>query len=212
MNKYHKINSLYKRDEKTGVFLEDFSDPIFEYLYDNHWDWTEKVDGTNIRINYKQDFQPGEQRIGIGGRTEASSIPTFLFNKIQEVFTVERFRTLDVPELTLYGEGYGAKIQKGGGNYKSDGVDFVLFDVRIGDFWLKRTDVDDIAQRLDIKSVPVVNFDLTLREAEEHIKTKTLGSWWGDFTAEGIVGVPACPMLRRNGDRVIVKLKHKDYK
>ena len=31
----------------------------------------------------------------------------------------------------LYGEGYGAKIQKGGGNYRAD-QDFVLFDVRVG--------------------------------------------------------------------------------
>lgn len=212
MKKYHKINSIYKRDQKTGVFLEEFSDPIYGYLYDNRWEWTEKVDGTNIRINYKRDFQPGEQRIEFGGRTEASSIPTFLFSKLQEVFTVERFKALDVPELTLYGEGYGAKIQKGGGNYNPDGVDFVLFDVRIDNFWLKRVDVCDIADKLGIRSVPTIDFDLTLCEAEEYIKAKTLKSWWGNFDAEGIVGVPSCPILRRNGDRVIVKLKHKDYK
>lgn len=33
--------------------------------------------------------------------------------------------------VTVFGEGYGVKIQKGG-NYISDDVNFILFDVRFG--------------------------------------------------------------------------------
>lgn len=33
--------------------------------------------------------------------------------------------------VTIFGEGYGVKIQKGG-NYIPDDVNFILFDVRFG--------------------------------------------------------------------------------
>ncbi|KKL53664.1 hypothetical protein LCGC14_2273140, partial [marine sediment metagenome] len=48
--------------------------------------------------------------------------------------------------ITLYGEGYGARIQKGGGDYRKGGdVSFRLFDVLIGETWLRRVDVEDVA-------------------------------------------------------------------
>lgn len=47
---YHKINSIYKRDEKTKEFTNEFSLPEFEYLKHNLWEFTEKIDGTNVRI------------------------------------------------------------------------------------------------------------------------------------------------------------------
>ena len=51
MKEYHKIQSIYKRDEKTRKFIEgQWSLPEFEYLQNNRWLWTDKVDGTNIRV------------------------------------------------------------------------------------------------------------------------------------------------------------------
>ena len=49
MKEYHKINSIFQRDER-GRFTKKYSIPEFEYLKDNIWTGTEKVDGTNIRI------------------------------------------------------------------------------------------------------------------------------------------------------------------
>jgi hypothetical protein len=58
--------------------------------------------------------------------------------------------------VILYGEGYGPGIQKGGGNYGSD-QSFVLFDIKIGPWWLRREDVLEIADKLMIPDVvPVV--------------------------------------------------------
>ena len=39
-----------------------------------------------------------------------------------------------------------------------------------------------------------------------------LKSTFGDFEAEGIVARPVVPMFSRNGDRIIVKIKGKDFK
>ena len=46
---YPKIQSIFKRDENTHKFIDGvFSLPEFEYLKDNLWIWTEKIDGRNI--------------------------------------------------------------------------------------------------------------------------------------------------------------------
>ena len=39
----------------------------------------------------------------------------------------------------------GMKIQKGGGRYIKDEVSFILFDVKIDKWWLRRPDIEEIA-------------------------------------------------------------------
>lgn len=212
MIEYPKIESLFNRDMKTHKFIEgEFKLPEFEYLRENIWIWTEKVNGTNIRVNW--DVSPISEinYLRFGGRTDNAQIPTFLFSKLQDLFTIEKFRVL-FPEisLTLYGEGYGAKIQKGGGNYISNGVDFVLFDILIGDWWLKRSDVEDIANKLEIECVPIIDEGI-LEEAICLVKGG-FRSHWGDFLAEGLVLKPKVELKARNGHRIITKIKHKDFK
>jgi hypothetical protein len=73
MNQYHKINSLYKRspDGKKMLFGE-YSQPEFEYLADNIWVFTEKVDGTNIRVMWDGTY------LRFGGKTDNAQIPAKL--------------------------------------------------------------------------------------------------------------------------------------
>jgi hypothetical protein len=111
--------------------------------------------------------------------------------------------------ITLYGEGFGERIQKVGHKYIPDGVGFVLFDVRVGDVWLKRGDVYEIASRLGIPHVPVVRA-ATLPEAAVLVRNG-IRSAWGDFEAEGVVARPTVELQTRFGRRVIGKLKTKDF-
>lgn len=207
MKEYHKIQSIYKRDEITHKFIEgEFSLPEFEYLRNNEWCFTEKIDGTNIRIGWNGLTKK------IGGRTENAQIPTFLYEKLEHLFPDEKLAKCfpEVEDIViLYGEGYGAKIQKGGGNYIPDGVDFILFDVLIGEWWLRRDDVDGIAQSLGIKSVPTLGYG-TLDNAVQGIKVG-VNSTFGDFLAEGMVLRPTTELKSRAGHRIITKLKHKDF-
>ena len=135
MKTYHKIQTVFKRDPETKfkTLLEnDYSLPEFEYLKNNEWIFTEKVDGTNIRIM----FQDG--KITFGGKTDQAQIPNQLINKLNEKILPQLNKFIEIfnnAEVCLYGEGYGAKIQKGGGNYRAD-QDFVLFDIKIGHWWL----------------------------------------------------------------------------
>lgn len=212
MNQYHKINSIYKRtpDGKKMLFGE-YSQPEFEYLKDNLWEFTEKVDGTNIRVMYD-----GEDEFTFGGKTDNAQIPSPLVNRLREIFNIEQFKEIfpmkpdewEYPEICLYGEGYGAKIQTGG-KYISDGVDFVLFDVKIGQWWLKREDVEDIAKKFGIEVVPILG---TGRLVDMETMCKVgFDSKWGKFEAEGIVARPVVELRDRAGHRIITKLKHKDF-
>ena len=210
MEKYHKIQTVFKRDmANKGKILEGkYSLPEFEYLKDNKWVFTEKVDGTNIRI----DWRRGEGRI-FGGRTDNAQIPAPLIQKLEEIFPLEvldsAIKTEDADFLTLYGEGYGARIQKGGGNYNSNGVDFVLFDVLVGGWWLKREDVEMIAESLDVDIVPIRGSG-TLQSGIFLVRNG-LNSEWGNFPAEGLVMKPEVELKTRAGNRIITKIKHKDF-
>jgi len=53
MKEYHKIESVFEREmERNKKLIESkFRNPVVEYLKDNEWIFTEKVDGTNIRVH-----------------------------------------------------------------------------------------------------------------------------------------------------------------
>jgi len=202
---YHKIQSVYKRSPDGKVFLiGEWSLPEFEYLQNNVWVWTEKVDGTNIRVMWDGETL----ELKFGGKTDNAQIPTFLYDRLNVLFPKEKFYGRQT--MCLYGEGFGAKIQKGGGNYISKGVDFVLFDVKIEEWWLNRDSVECLAKELYIQIVPIIG-EGTLNEAIEKVKNGFL-SQWGNFTAEGLVMRPKVELKARSGKRIITKVKHKDFK
>lgn len=207
MIKYHKIQTVYNRDPETNfkTLLEgEFSCPEFEYLFDQQWICTEKVDGTNSRVGW--DGVSPE----LGGKTDNAQIPASLIKVLQKKITAKLFSSVfDHGDVTLFGEGYGARIKKGSGNYKSDGVDFVLFDVNIGGIWLRRDDVKDIANKLNIGVVPITTV-CTLEEAVSYVKDG-FKSAWGDFLAEGLVCRPVIELQTRMGERIITKIKTKDF-
>ena len=137
MREYHKIETVFNRstDGDKRLIWGDYRNATVEYLADNIWQFTEKIDGTNIRIHWDG------HNVEIGGRTDRAQIPkhlmdylsaTFLTPEVEELFE----QTYGEKDVMLFGEGYGAKIQNGG-DYRSD-VSFILFDVLIGDNWQSR--------------------------------------------------------------------------
>lgn len=208
MSEYHKIQSIFKRDmtSKRKTLIEGaWTLPEFEYLAGNVWTFTEKVDGTNIRVIFK------DGAIAFGGRTEDAQIPAQLVGRLNERFLPLAARLGEVfadGAAVLYGEGYGAKIQKDGGNYRAD-QDFVLFDVRVGQWWLQRADVHDVAQKLGLDVVPVIG-EGTLHDAVAWAK-RGIRSTWGDFEAEGIVARPKTELNTRSGHRLVAKIKCRDF-
>lgn len=206
MREYHKINTVFKRNPATRhkTLLEgDYSQDAFAYLARNEWVFTEKVDGTNIRV---MAFAANVQ---FGGKTDNALIPAPLVQRLQERFLPHGYRLhVMFPDgVCLYGEGYGAKIQNGG-NYRAD-QDFVLFDIRVGEWWLERSAIEDIASKFGLDVVPIIGRG-TLADMVE-VTREGFHSQWGPFVAEGIVARPAVELRARNGQRIITKIKHKDF-
>ena len=212
MIEYPKIETLWTRDEKTRRVIpgqhrrEDFQAVKW-------WSVTEKIDGTNIRVSWD-----GE-KIRFGGRTERAQVPTLLLEMLMDTFTAERMRKSfeEGAEVTLFGEGYGPKIQKGGGNYRST-PGFRLFDVKVGDWWLERENVKDVANKLEILTVPEFPDPITELPTSAHglaaifddsvVAQEDGGS---GLQAEGIVARSIPTLFTRRGDRVMWKLKYRDF-
>ena len=211
MKEYTKIETVYNRSEDGTKKLIDgsFRNEAVKFLANNEWVCTEKIDGTNIGVvwnGHKVTFQ---------GRTEKAQIPTHLLNVLMDMFcneqTEELFEQLfGEKEVILFGEGYGSKIQKGN-FYLPDRCSFILFDVYMveSDLWLERENIEQIAKSFGIEVVPIIMFG-TLYEAIEFVKTKPK-STIGTADMEGLVCKPAVDMLDRQGKRIIVKVKVKDF-
>lgn len=203
---YTKIPNIFRRDEKSNKLLEGvYSTPELSLLQDITWQFTEKVDGTNIRVIWDG------YRVSFAGRTDKATIQPHLLKRLEELFGGEDKeeifeQTFGKKEVILFGEGFGEKIQKGGELYGS--VDFILFDVWIG-MWLQRDAVEDIARKFGIRDVPAVGFG-SLKDAVEFIK-KHPKSVLRNAEMEGIVCRPFCELQDRRGERIIVKVKCRDF-
>lgn len=220
MAEYQKIQTLFKRDERNIIIPDQFTYPEFEILKDLKWECTEKIDGTNIRIELASS---GNSEDGIimsfKGRTDKAIIPEHLLTKLNWLFDREHLmEALNITDetqdcnITLYGEGYGVKIQKGG-NYISNDVNFILFDVKIGKWWLDRESIKDIADKLGINAVPLMGY-MTIPEAIEYVKKgfKSTIAENKDYDAEGLVLKTPCGLLKRDGERLITKIKTVDFR
>ena len=212
--KYPKIETCFQRDTATKKLLDDVwrSDEL-EYLKNCEWIWTEKVDGTNTQIRWDG------HRVTFGGRTENSNMPKPLAEFLEQTFGGEVNEELfeqkfGENEVILFGEGYGPKIQSGGG-YRKD-VSFILFDVKIGNFWLKRDDIEDVAKYFGIDAVPVIGYgpiQFAIDYIEEHPMSVVAQNNGGNGCfMEGLVGTPTVGLFRRNGERIQVKIKWDDFK
>ena len=212
MKEYHKIETLFVRDmEGNKKLIEgEFRNPVVEYLKESEWLFTEKVDGTNIRVHWDG------HTVIFGGRTDNAQIPSFLLNNtlsptfsgtVNEQMFEQKFGGTPV---TLYGEGYGAKIQKGGGLYRED-TGFILFDVMVGDTFLDRENVEEVAKSFGVDVVPVV-LRGTLKEAVEYVKSKPKSNIsQQEKESEGLIGVPTVRLFDHRGQRIIVKIKTEDF-
>lgn len=208
MKEYHKINTLWQRSPQGDIIPGQWALPEFEYLANNKWVFTEKVDGTNIRVMWDG------VRIAFGGKTDNASIPQGVVNRLNEIFINPDVKKLfwdkfgDMP-VCLYGEGYGAKIQKSGVQYKPTGQDFVLFDVLIAHNWQDRESISALADTLGLDKIPVVGSG-TLLDALKLVEDG-FNSKWGNFLAEGIVARPCVELKNRCGNRIIAKIKNRDF-
>ncbi len=208
---YPKINTVFERNEKFKVVPGRLTSPIYEII--SKWEVTEKVDGTNIRATLSVDGD-----LSFGGRTDDAQIHVKVYDALRAMITAERLKDVfwskGPCQVVLYGEGYGVPVNKGG-NYRPD-PSFRLFDVFVGEkWWLNWANVSDVASKLGIKTVPYIG-TMTLDEMVEMTRAgfdsivarEDSGS---KYRAEGLIGRTVEPLFDKKGDRLILKLKTRDF-
>ena len=208
MKEYNKIETLYNRDiEGSKKLIEgEYRSKAVEFCENLIWQFTEKIDGTNIRVMWDG------HRVTYGGRTDRASIPAHLMNKLLELFGSEETEQLfeqifGEKEVIFFGEGYGAKIQNGG-LYRPD-VSFILFDVMVNGNYQPRDMVEQAAKQFGLEIVPIV-LEGTMMDGVDYVKSKPM-STIGTAPMEGLVGRPKVELQDRCGNRLIVKLKVRDF-
>lgn len=213
---YHHIDAPTVHDDEYGKQFkkrklivpekgqdEAYRTPLLAYLAELPWVYTRKVDGENIRVKWD-----GEQALwnGKSNNFQCSAEFTDYMNNtfIEEIFEEKFGRDKTV---ILFGEKMGSKTQGNELNLKED--TFVLFDVNINGTWLSGVNVVEVAGYFGIPSV--YRFMLhgqvptPLRELIEKCANGDFKDW------EGIVAKPCEECQDQKGNRIIVKIKNRDY-
>src|SRR3990167_6713222 len=91
---YHKIETLYERDEKTHRLKPELilKNPVYGII--KTWIFTEKIDGMNIRLIWKPDtgMQGRPESLQLGGKTANAQIHADLITNIEKMELRPRFR------------------------------------------------------------------------------------------------------------------------
>lgn len=227
---YPKTENLFKRDEATHKLIRgDLRLPEFGLIH--LWHVTEKIDGTNMRVVY----DPLNQTVEVRGRSDRANIAGDLKDYMIELFSVEKLsaqfdefitpeRIADGTTVTIFGEGYGAGIQQGGGY--NPAKRFRAFDVCYHwknstgpiterDSWCQASTVTEILKELEVPRVPYIGL-LSLQEIVDFVDAKR-----GSITAfedtgnkehqpEGIIARTDPYLYTERGSRLMFKLKGVD--
>lgn len=213
--KYSKLSSPFKKDEKH-INTEELS----QYLPKGQWLKTEKIDGTNIRIIITKPDEKGEREVLIGSRTlilnEADKGSKQFLHCIKEVnlFKLKEYFKEVNSTIIIYGEGYGAGVQKGGMYAKEK--NYRVFDIRIGEAYQDFEYVKKVCIDNQLNLVPLMTevSEITYKECVNSLKnfTHTLINEGDGGQPEGFVYKFDPVLLNKYGERLIFKVKHKDFR
>lgn len=124
-----------------------------------------------------------------------------------------------IPKMyTIYGEGYGAKIQACGSQYLKDSNKVIGFDVKVtcsnGDeLYLLSKNRDEIMNKMGMPIVPTIGY-FTIQEAIDYVKRGFVSHVAENnkgFIAEGLVCKSPVGLKNRQGQRIIFKVKTCDW-
>lgn len=205
MNEYRKIPNMFKFDAKYQTIVG--TNEPFKSLENLIWIGTEKVDGTNVRVHWDG------HTVEVKGRTDNAQFQGELFGYLEQKFLTKEAeyifeQNFGEKDVVIYGEGYGPKIQAGGGLYSTT-PKFIAFDIDIDHTHLKRKNFEDVCNKLMLDFVPIV-FTGTLNEAKEYVASHPMSTINSDHEMEGIVLELPLDIYDQKGWRIKCKCKYRD--
>jgi RNA ligase len=211
IDEYGKILTLFERNEKFKVVEGRFKSPAFELI--NKWHVEEKIHGQNVRIHWN-----GADGVFFFARTAGSgALPGDLLKFLESKFTVAKFQEKFAAgtAVALFGEGCGAGIQKNGGLYSKTKT-FVLFDVKLDQWWFDPDSIRDVAAHFDVQTPTVLYSCTMIPEIVDVVKTGfdsflAFGNTGSSYKSEGIIARTVPGLFMRDGSRLMFKLKTEDF-
>lgn len=189
------INNLYK-DQTILLFKECYA--------------MEKIHGTSAHISWK--FGQGVKFFS-GGTKHENFVKLFDLEALTKAF--EAMGITDDREVIVFGESYGGKEQGMSHTYGPVGK-FVVFDVKIGHYWLDVPKAEKVAKDLGLEFIHYVKIptDLAAIDTErdaDSVQAIRNGVGPGKIR-EGIVLRPLIEVTLNNGARVIAKHKRDEFR
>lgn len=217
---FENVKNWYVTEKIDGTNVRVIYEPQFP----------RKEGGMSMGLSYEVEYAGHTLRYA--GRTDKSQLHPTLTAYLEKTFTIDKLHEIfpdkqvegelsQYPHVLLFGEGYGPKIQKGD-NYRPD-VSFRLFDVYIydkehpmGGWWLEPENVLEIATKLGIETVPHLftgSTDTIVEFVKSRNKSFVAESDSGNsrYLMEGVVARTKPLLFNRRGERLIWKLKLKDF-
>lgn len=188
----------------------------------------EKVHGTSTHVKYKQESGM------LSFHSSGAKYETFVALFDQEAL-YKKFEALGHPEITVYGEGYGGKMQGMSGTYGKE-LRFIAFDICVSDvnteglprsMWLPVLEADIMAQKLGLEFVPYERGLATLEwinEQRDRRSEVAIRRGCGvsvrdgitfveeEFMREGVVLRPIKEYKDVWGNRILIKHKRDEFK
>lgn len=191
---YKKIPNLYQEPEVIFLFKEAY--------------YMEKIHGTSAHFRWKD----GNLTFFSGGEKHANFVALFDLEKLTKLLTEEFGLYTDV---TVFGEAYGGK-QQGMSNTYGKELKFVAFEVKIDGHWLNVPNAEDVSKKLGIEFVDYVKGPTDLEFANEQRDRPSIQAVRNGITEpkkrEGVVIRPLVELTKNNGERVMAKHKHDDFR
>lgn len=165
----------------------------------------EKIHGTSAHIAWKDS----QVEFFSGGCKYEEFVKLFNLENL-----VAKFTELGHPQVIVFGEAYGGKMQSMKASYGIH-LKFVVFEVKIGDSWLAVPQAESVAIQLGLDFVPwrEISTELSSIDAEkdsDSVQAVKCGCGEGK-KREGIVLRPLFECHLNNGERVIAKHKREDF-
>ena len=187
---YLHIDNLYKNQDIL----------LFKQCYA-----LEKIHGTSAHVTWRNGvltfFSGGESHDRFMGLFDMSALES-------------RFEELGHFEVTVYGEAYGGRCQGMSGIYGKE-LQFIAFDVKVGDVWVSVPDMYQIADSLGLEVVDwhLIDTDIdTLNEHRDRPSEQAKRNGCGDDKPrEGVVLRPPIEVVKNNGSRIISKHKQDTF-
>jgi hypothetical protein len=169
----------------------------------------EKVHGTSAKLIWHTSEG------GLGLTYNAGGASHEVFKGIFDDWGLqEAFKALGHPDVTVFGEAYGGKMQGMKATY-GDKLAFIVFDVKVGDTWLSVPDAEDVAKKLGLEFVPYerVPTDLASLDAQRDRPSRVAErrGCGTDKIAEGVVLRPLLEFTDNRGNRIISKHKRAEF-